>query len=181
MILVNHYAIRPWIPKTVLIKRCRFKIMSFSFVLFDDHWYQFFWNSAAFVVSNFLLHYICPSIFYCHIASILGWMMNDQQINDGSTVIDSDQQYFSNELRMDQRLIAATVESESMVMVNQQFSKTLNCVQANDEWWTLCTFPHEFLLINETSRYRINISRPLYFEMSNSQEFCPQRPEGIVL
>jgi len=59
--------------------------------------------------------------------------MNDQQINDGSTVIDSDQQYFSNELRMDQRLIAATVESESMVMVNQQFSKTLNCVQANDE------------------------------------------------
>ena len=59
--------------------------------------------------------------------------MNDQQINDGSIMIDSDQQYLSNEIRMNQRLIVATVESEATVMVNQQFSKTLNCVQANDE------------------------------------------------
>jgi len=40
MILVNHYAIWSWIPKTVFIKRCRLKNLSFSFVLF--HWNQFF-------------------------------------------------------------------------------------------------------------------------------------------
>jgi len=34
MILVNHYAIRPPIPKTIFIKHCRVEIIAFPFVLF---------------------------------------------------------------------------------------------------------------------------------------------------
>ena len=61
MILVNHYAIRPPIPKTIFIKHFRLKIMAFPFVLFHRNpflnfcclFYQRF--SAAYLLKHFLL------------------------------------------------------------------------------------------------------------------------------
>jgi len=61
MIFVNHYAIRPPIPKTVFIKHCQVKIIVFPFVLFHNN--RFF-NvcclfrqrfSAAYLLKLFLL------------------------------------------------------------------------------------------------------------------------------
>jgi len=43
MILVNHYAIRPPIPKTNVIKHCRVEIMAFPFFLFHrDRLFNFY-------------------------------------------------------------------------------------------------------------------------------------------
>jgi len=61
MILVNHYAIRPLIPKTIFIKRFRVEIMAFPSVHFHrDRFFNFccFFRqrfSASYVVKLFLL------------------------------------------------------------------------------------------------------------------------------
>ena len=61
MILVNHYAIWPPIPKTIFIKHCRVEIVAFPFVLFHSNRFfnvcclfrqQF---SAAYLLKLFLL------------------------------------------------------------------------------------------------------------------------------
>ena len=61
MILVNHYAIRPPIPKTIFIKHCRVEIMALPFVLFHrDHFFNFYCLfrkrfSSAYLLKRFLL------------------------------------------------------------------------------------------------------------------------------
>jgi len=61
MICVNHYAIRPPIPKTMFIKRRRVEIMAFPFVLFHrDRFFNFCCPvrqrfSAAYLLKLFLL------------------------------------------------------------------------------------------------------------------------------
>jgi len=61
MILVNHYAIWPLIPKTIFMEHCRVEITAFPFVLFHSHHFfnvcclfrqQF---SAAYLLKLFLL------------------------------------------------------------------------------------------------------------------------------
>ena len=53
MILVNHHAIWPPIPKTIFVKHCRVKIIACPFVLFHN---DLFSMSAAFSISDSLLH-----------------------------------------------------------------------------------------------------------------------------
>jgi hypothetical protein len=61
MILVNHYAIRPSIPKTISIERCLVEIMAFPFVLFHrDLFFDFYCLfrqrfSATYLLKFFLL------------------------------------------------------------------------------------------------------------------------------
>ena len=61
MIFVNHYAIRPLIPKTILIQHCRVEIIAFSFMLFHrDCFFNFCCLfrqrfSAAYLLKLFLL------------------------------------------------------------------------------------------------------------------------------
>ena len=68
MILVNHYAIWPPIPKTIFIKHCRVKIIACPFVLFHND--RFFNVCCLFTVSDSLLH-ICLNSSSCHNVLIL--------------------------------------------------------------------------------------------------------------
>ena len=67
MILVNHYAIWPPIPKTIFIKHCRVEIIACPFVLFHDDRFSMF---AAFSIGDSLLH-ICLNSSSCHNVLIL--------------------------------------------------------------------------------------------------------------
>jgi len=67
MILDNHHAIWPPIPKTIFIKHCRVEIIAFPFVLFHRDCFSM---SAAFSVSGSLLH-ICSNSSSCHNLFIL--------------------------------------------------------------------------------------------------------------
>jgi len=61
MILVDHYAIRPPIPKTILVKHCQVEIIAFPFVLFHgDRFFNFYCLfrqqvSSAYLLKLFLL------------------------------------------------------------------------------------------------------------------------------
>ena len=68
MILVNHYAIWPPIPKTVFIKLCWVKIIARPFVLFHND--RFFSMSTAFSINDSLMH-ICLNSSSCHNVLIL--------------------------------------------------------------------------------------------------------------
>ena len=51
MILVNHYAILPLIPKSIFVTQCRVEIMVFPFVLFrTDRFFNFYCLSSAILV-----------------------------------------------------------------------------------------------------------------------------------
>jgi len=56
MILVNHYAIRPPIPKLIFVKYCRVEIMVFPFVLFHrDRFFNFYCLFRQQLLSAWLL------------------------------------------------------------------------------------------------------------------------------
>jgi len=67
MILVNHYAIWPPIPRTIFTKHCRVEIMAFYFMLFHRDRFSI---SAVLSVIDSLLH-ICSDISSCHNVFIL--------------------------------------------------------------------------------------------------------------
>ena len=67
MMLVNHYAIWPPIPKTIFIKHCRVEIIACPFVLFHN---DRFFNVCCLSVSESLLH-ICLNSSSCHNVLIL--------------------------------------------------------------------------------------------------------------
>ena len=67
MILVNHYAIRPPIPKTIFKKRCRVEIMAFPVCSLTE---IVFSMSAAFSVGDSLL-FSCLNSSSCHNVFIL--------------------------------------------------------------------------------------------------------------
>jgi len=52
MILDNHHAIWPPIPKTIFIKHCRVEIIAFPFVLFHSNRFFYVWQRASKDTSN---------------------------------------------------------------------------------------------------------------------------------
>jgi len=62
MILVNHCAIRPPIPKTIYIIRCRVEIMAFSLVLFcRDRFFHFLYLSRQRLSAAYLPNTVPPA------------------------------------------------------------------------------------------------------------------------